>query len=33
MKEMEIQLAEYKRIVAELTFENRAIKNVIEKKF
>jgi putative transposase len=33
MKEMEIQQAEYKRIVAELTFENRAIKNVIEKKF
>lgn len=33
MKEMEIQLAEYKKIVAELTFENRAIKNVIEKKF
>ncbi len=33
MKEMEIQRAEYKKIVAELTFENRAIKNVIEKKF
>lgn len=33
MKEMETQLAEYKKIVAELTFENRAIKNVIEKKF
>jgi len=33
MKDMEAQLAEYKKIVAELTFENRAIKNVIEKKF
>jgi putative transposase len=33
MKDMEAQLAEYKKIVAEPTFENRAIKNVIEKKF
>lgn len=33
MKDLEGQLAEYKKIVDELTFENRAIRNVIEKKF
>jgi hypothetical protein len=29
---MEAELREYKKIVAELTFENRAIKNYLEKK-
>lgn len=33
MKEMEAELSQYKKIVAELTFENRAIKNLLEKKF
>lgn len=33
MKEMESELSQYKKIVAELTFENRAIRNVLEKKF
>lgn len=33
MKEMEEELSQYKKIVAELTFENRAIKNLLEKKF
>ena len=33
MKDMEAELSQYKKIVAELTFENRAIKAVIEKKF
>jgi putative transposase len=32
MKEMEAELSQYKRIVAELTFENRAMKGLIEKK-
>lgn len=32
MKEMEVELSQYKKIVAELTFENRAMKNYIEKK-
>ena len=32
MKEMEAELSQYKKIVAELTFENRAMKNLIEKK-
>lgn len=32
MKEMETQLSQYKKIVAELTFENRAMKDLIEKK-
>jgi putative transposase len=32
MKDMEAELGQYKRIVAELTFENRAIKAVLEKK-
>ena len=33
MKDMEAELSQYKKIVAELTFENRAIKAVLEKKF
>lgn len=33
MKEMEVELSQYKKIVAELTFENRAMKGFIEKKF
>jgi putative transposase len=32
MKEMEAELSQYKKIVAELTFENRAMKALIEKK-
>lgn len=32
MKEMEVELSQYKKIVAELTFENRAMKGLIEKK-
>ena len=32
IKEMEAELAQYKKIVAELTFENRAMKGFIEKK-
>ena len=32
MKDMEAELSQYKKIVAELTFENRAMKNLIEKK-
>jgi putative transposase len=32
MKEMETELSQYKKIVAELTFENRAMKALIEKK-
>lgn len=32
MKEMELELSQYKKIVAELTFENRAMKSYIEKK-
>ncbi len=32
MKEMEAELSQYKKIVAELTFENRARKGLIEKK-
>ena len=33
MKDMEAELSQYKKIVAELTFENRAMKNLIEKSF
>ena len=29
---MEAELSQYKKIVAELTFENRAMKGLIEKK-
>ena len=32
MKDMEAELSQYKKIVAELTFENRAMKGLIEKK-
>lgn len=32
MKAMESELSEYKKIVAELSLENRAMKNLIEKK-
>jgi putative transposase len=32
LRDMEVELREYKRIVAELTFENRAMKGLIEKK-
>ncbi len=32
MKTMETELSEYKKIVAELSLENRAMKNLIEKK-
>jgi putative transposase len=32
MKQMEEELSQYKKIVAELTFENHAMKNFIEKK-
>jgi putative transposase len=32
MKDMEVELTQYKKIVAELTFENRAIKAFLEKK-
>jgi putative transposase len=32
LKDMETELSQYKKIVAELTFENRAMKNFIEKK-
>ena len=33
MKQMEAELSEYKKIVAELSLENRAMKNLIAKKF
>lgn len=33
LKQMEAELSQYKKIVAELTFENRAMKGLIEKKF
>lgn len=32
MKQMELELSEYKKMVAELSLENRAMKNLIEKK-
>lgn len=32
MKDMEAELGQYKKIVAELTFENHAMKALIEKK-
>ena len=32
MKEMESELAEFKRMYADLVFENNALKNLIEKK-
>lgn len=33
IKEMEAELSQYKKIVAELTFENRAMKGFIEKSY
>lgn len=33
MKELEKQLSQYKKIVAELTLENTVMKDVITKKF
>jgi putative transposase len=33
MKQMEAEISEYKKIVAELSLENRAMKNLIAKKF
>jgi len=32
VKELEQQLSEYKKMVAELSHDNRALKNLIEKK-
>lgn len=32
MKEMESELSQFKRIVADLTLQNRILKDVIEKK-
>ena len=32
MKEVESELAEFKRMYADLAFENNALKNLIEKK-
>lgn len=32
MKEMEGELAEFKRMYADLAFENQALKNLLEKK-
>lgn len=32
LKEMESELAQFKRIVADLTLQNRILKDVIEKK-
>lgn len=32
MKEMEAELSQFKRIVADLTLQNRILKDVIEKK-
>jgi putative transposase len=32
MKEMKAELAQFKRIVADLTLQNRVLKDVIEKK-
>jgi putative transposase len=32
MKDMEAELSQYKKIVAELTFENHCIKSLLEKK-
>jgi putative transposase len=32
MKEMEKELSQYKKIVAELTLQNTVLKDVIEKK-
>lgn len=32
MKQMEAEISEYKKMVAELSLENRAMKNLIAKK-
>ena len=32
LKAMEAELSEYKKMIAELSLENRAMKNLIEKK-
>jgi putative transposase len=32
LKDMESELAQFKRIVADLTLQNRILKDVIEKK-
>jgi putative transposase len=32
LKDMEAELSQYKKIVAELTFENHCIKSLLEKK-
>jgi putative transposase len=32
LKEVESELAEFKRMYADLAFENNALKNLIEKK-
>jgi putative transposase len=32
LKDMEAELSRYKKIVAELTYENRCIKSILEKK-
>ena len=32
LKDMEAELSQYKKIVAELTYENRCIKSILEKK-
>jgi len=32
VKELELQLSKYKTMVSELTHDNRALKNLIEKK-
>lgn len=32
MKELEAELAEFKRMYADMAFENNALKNLIEKK-
>ena len=33
MKDMESELSQYKKIVAELTYENHCIKSLLEKKW
>ena len=33
LKDLEAELSQYKKIVAELTFENRTMKSLVEKKF
>ena len=32
LKDMETELSQYKKIVAELTYENHCIKSILEKK-